>query len=348
MSEEKRKQKPGVRTSLNSGENNVKVHIEKKSSAGKQSVHNPTAEAASKTLPSMKLSTDTNWAEVSSESVLNAVTPASSERSLGEFKAEPPKPQDLPVSNKDRKKHKKVKSTDVEVKTDIVENETKQNKSVKKAKIQEIKLKSQKSKENGNIINDIKSSISNSIDNIKSDYDKLSNITSELNNLKKDLKPAINGNINKLKDYTANTVEKVKNIEMPKIRKTNYDIPVVKDAGKKQIKETDVNIKKLHKEDTVKETRPVNTSNVSSDELKAAAEVSSASAKQKEPDKDITQKLNQAIQKLNGAKTALNALNTQLQFAPKDQRELLMKRIALKEEQLVEAQKIIDNLQQNQ
>ena len=86
---DKPKQKPGVRTSLNSGENKVKANLTKSVIEVNSTPVNPTAEAAAKSLPSMKLTTNTNWAEEISASVLNAVTPVSSERSLGDNKVVP-------------------------------------------------------------------------------------------------------------------------------------------------------------------------------------------------------------------------------------------------------------------
>ena len=191
-------------------------------------------------------------------------------------------------------------------------------------------------------------SIAQGIDNIKIDYDQLAQIQSELHASAGDIKTSLGDRVNRIKDYAnsavANTANTVKNIEMPKFKKdeteANYDIPK-EEKPKTQPKAKETPKPQAQKpEATTKPQEKINETTVTTEELKAAAEVSSESAKPKD-DKELTQKLNQAIQRRDGAKNALNALNTQLQYTPKDQQKALKDRIKQKENQLADAEKIV-------
>ena len=339
----KTKQKPGVRTKLNSGDKKVKSSLTSNVSDNSAAPVNPTAEAAAKVLPSMKLSTEANWAEETSASVLNAVTPVSSERSLGDNKVIPIKNSEplIPVSEEDTEKQNK-----------------KQTKQKKKEKPKEPKVKKEpknkyKEKKNGGLLLDLKATITQGIDSIKVDYNQLAQIQAELHSSAGDIKSTLGDRVNRIKDYAnaamANTANTVKNIEVPKFKKdetdVNYDIPKEeKQKTKPESKEIPkVNDEKAETKQPQQEK--VNETTVTTEELKAAAEVSSESAKPKD-DKELTQKLNQAVQRRDGAKNALNALNTQLQYTPKNQQAALKERIKQKEKQFADAEKLVTEIQQ--
>ena len=322
--EEKTTQKPGVRTKLNSGSNKVKLRDNSKSKKGAEAAPNPTAAAATQKLPSMKLSTETNWAEETSNSVLNAVTPVSSKRSLGDSR-------NLPVT---------VGDTSVTV---IPEHtEPVQVKEVKKEPKNKYKKKKDK---NGNLIDDIKNSITQGIDSIKVDYEQLAQIQSELQGSAEGMKTKLSDRVNRIKEYantavaaSANVVEEIR----PK-KQNNYDVP------KEQFEDKKPKSKQKQKAETstpkpsdTNDKPIINQSEVSVDEVKEAAAMSMKT--EKVVDKDLSQKLNQAIQRRNGAKNALNALNTQLQYATGEKKKSLQDRIKQKEKQLEEAQAVIDEL----
>ena len=83
--------KPGVRTKLNSGENKVKKYNDKDTKTSEPAVPNPTAVAVTQKLPSMRLSTGTNWAEATSASVISVATAVTSERTLSQNMVVPAK-----------------------------------------------------------------------------------------------------------------------------------------------------------------------------------------------------------------------------------------------------------------
>ena len=348
----KTKQKPGVRTNLNSGEKKVKANLTKAIIEVNSTPVNPTAEAAAKSLPSMKLTTNTNWAEETSSSVLNAVTPVSSERSLGDNKVVPVKNSEplIPVEKEETPVKQEKKSAKSKKKEKIKEPKVAKE---PKNKYKE-KVKESKDKNGGGLLKDLKASITQGIDSIKIDYDQLAHIQAELHTSAGDIKTSLGDRVNRIKDYAnsamANTANTVKNIEMPKFKKdetdVNYDIPKEeKPKPQPKAKETPKPQSTKPEAEQPKPQEKVNATTVTTEELKAAAEVSSESAKPKD-DKELTQKLNQAIQRRDGAKNALNALNTQLQYTPKDQQKALKDRIKQKENQLADAEKLVSEIQQ--
>ncbi|MEE3348516.1 MAG: hypothetical protein VZR09_00605 [Candidatus Gastranaerophilaceae bacterium] len=322
MAEEKKKQKqkPGVRTKLNSGDKKVQTNTDKNSKQTMVAKPNPTAVSAYKALPSMKLSKE-NWAEETSKSILSAVTPVSSERSLGENKVVPVSDTPLPV----------VPEVQEVVPVVVPEKETKKN-----------KYKKKKEKKTS-IIDDIKASITQGFDSVKIDYDQLSQIQNELHIAKDGVKSSITEGVSRLKDYANSAVESAAAAteEMKKKQKE------LADAADKKIKAEVQRIEKEKKkkaaETSKQKTKAAPT--VSAEELAAAA----AAAKPvdaSEEEKIRLQKLNQAIQRRDGAKNALSALNTQLQYASPEQKKGLKERIKQKEQQLADAEAAIAELEQ--
>jgi len=317
--EEKKRHKPGVRTKLNSGDKKVQTNTDKNSKQAKAAQPNPTAVSASKKLPSMQLSKEANWAEETSNSVLSAVNPVSSERSLGENKVVPvPQEKSLPAETK-KKEAKPVAAPEPEKKN---------------------KYKKKKEKKSS-IIDDIKTSIAQGFDSVKIDYDQLAQIQNELHVKRDNIKSSLTDGVSKLKDYANSAVENAA-AAAEEMKKKQKELAAAADQRMKAEVERIEREKKQKQEEVKANAKPA--SDVSAEELQAAADAAKQNAS--EIDKEKLQKLNQATQRRDGAKNALNALNTQLQYASPEQRKGLQERIRQKEKQLEEAEALIAELSQ--
>lgn len=325
-------QKPGVRTKLNSGENKVKKLDDKNNKGAVPSTPNPTALSASKNLPTMKLATDTNWAEETSTSVLGMATPVSSERTLGNNKNVPaPKKVESIVPKEENKKKKSKKK---ETSADII---TKQEQDLKN------KYKQQKEKRPG-LIDDLKTSITQGIDSIKVDYEQLAKIQTELQGSASEVSTTLKERMERIKEYAntamANMPAPENRQEKRKKKETTYDIPkdVPKPPKKQNIKsQTTVEVQKPN------ESKPKAYSDESIAAVRNASEVAAEIQAGKEA-KSKDQELAQAIMRRDGAQKTLSSLRAQLKYAAGDQKAALEERIKLKEAQLGEAIELIEQL----
>ena len=269
----------------------------------------------------MRLSKEANWAEETSKSILSAVTPVSSQRSLGENKVVPVSDTPLPVIPEPQEVTQVV----------VPEKETKKN-----------KYKKKKEKKTS-IIDDIKASITQGFDSVKIDYDQLSQIQNELHVAKDGVKSSISDGVSRLKDY-ANSAMEGAAAAAEDLKKKQKELAAAADERMKAEVERIEKEKKKKAKETPKQKEKA-ASNVSAEELAAAAEVTKPTDASEE-EKIRFQKLNQAIQRRDGAKNALNALNTQLQYASPEQKKGLKERIKQKEQQLADAEAAIAELEQ--
>ncbi len=314
---EKKKHKPGVRTNLNSGEKKVQMKDEK--SASKPAAPNPTAVAASKKLPSMALPKDTNWAEETTSFVLSAISPAS----------EKVEPKGKTSSSKEVVFVAPELPEVVDIEATVAAKEKDKN---------TFKNKYNKKKDSsGNVINNMKDYISKGIADTKIDYNKLQKIQEGLHVSISDVKDTINGKMNELMDSTNALAASVKE-NAKKSKSVDYDVP-------KNLQTPEGQKKKKHSSQKAETTKVEPKKQEKTTKITVEKpQIIETTVPRTEEEKTFSQKMNQAIQRRDGAEKALSALNAQLQYAPKEQQKSIKDRIAKKQEQLEEAQKQIDAL----
>ncbi len=313
---EKKKHKPGVRTNLNSGDK--KVQLKDSKTASQQAAPNPTAAAASKKLPSMALSKEANWAEETTSFVLSAIAPAS----------EKVQPQGKTAPDTEVVFVAPELPDVIDIEATVTAKEKDKN---------TFKNKYNKKKDsNGNIINNMKDYIAKGISDHKIDYEQLQKIQTGLHVSISDVKETINGKMSELMD-SKNAIAAAAKEKAKKSKSDDYEIPknlqIPEEPKKKKGKLPKSEVPKTEKKQTEQTKVTV--------EKPEATETTIA---QKQENRDFSQKLNQAIQRRDGAEKALSALNAQLEYAPKEQQKSIKDRIAKKQEQLEEAQKQIDAL----
>lgn len=314
--------KPGVRTKLNSGENKI-IKINKSGSNSKEnSVPNPTAVAASQKLPKMELSTSTNWAEETSPSVLNMAIAITSERTLGENKVivipenavpeviQTETPQSATTSNKKPK-----------VKKDTTITPKKKN-----------KYKKQAAEKISNIIGDIKDSISLSVDSMKIDYNRLSEIQNGLKTSAKDLQTTITNKTDEIKNYTDNMKQELQEFRKETVKQkkaAKTPTPPKQQAANKPIEN---------------KTAKISTSQI--DEIKKASEYAAESQANEVNTKN--QKLSEAYISRDSLQKTIASLKAQLNYAKGDRKDSINERIKKKQAQLNETLALIEQILNNE
>ena len=312
----KGKQKPGVRTKLNSGDKKVKKYS--KTDKHAENTPNPTAVAASKKLPEMKLSHETNWvAETSSTIMLNSEGVLSSERSgmpetITYMPVELPQNIDLPAEIKDDIKQKIKANKDANKKNNAEAAKVLHQPKPKKNKF--------KDKFNGeNIIDNLKTYISNGISESKIDYARLNKIQAELNGKITHVTSKLTDKMETVMD-TASTVVSTGGEQLDKIR-------LALQANIEEAKQSKAAEKSAKAEETKKTKQPA---------------LQPETAKTIIPEKDVENpELTQAIQSEKSAQAALEALKEQLSSADDAMKQELQDKIAKKQKQLEAAQEKI-------
>ena len=322
--------KPGVRTKLNSGENKVKKYDDKSAKTVEPAVPNPTAVAVTQKLPSMRLSTSTNWAEATSASVISIATAVTSERTLSQNMVAPAQSLSLPetaqVSEEPKKPKKKKRETSSAA---IVQAEQDaKNKYKRKAK-----------EKKSSIIDDLKDSISQGIDSIKIDYDQLAHIQAELQGSASGVTSTIKDRVGRIKEYANTAMANTLKPEVPGHKKKEPKGEIPKVPPKTTDKKTkDVDVKKLQEQP---KSTPI--SDTSIEEVRKASEVAAES--QSKSTKTRDQQLSQAIMSRDGAQKTIASLRAQLNYASPDKKAAIEDRIKKKEAQLADALKLIEELQ---
>ena len=320
-----KKHKPGVRTDLNSGDKKVQLK-DSKSKSSKPSEPNPTAVAASKKLPEMKLVKEANWAAETTSFVLSAMAPAAESVSLP---AGQPHSTNTEVVFVDSNPPAEVNIEETVIAKNTDVNKTKN------------KYKKKKKKDGKNIISNVKDYIAQGIEENKIDYEQLKHIQEELqgsmSNLKANMKESINSKMSDMK-IAANALAESAKQQTEKIKKQQAENAKKKaELEKKAYEEMQRKDAELKQQEQSQE--PVKEEKI----LKELPPVQEAE-RPKPEDRTLSQKLNQAIQRRDGAEKALSALNAQLKYAKKSQQASIKERIERKTEQLEEAKQQIEQL----
>lgn len=311
--------KPGVRTNLNSGKNKIKK-INKTASNVERTTPNPTAQKASQNLPKMQLSTNTNWAEETSSSILNLSITITSERTLAENNIIEI-PDTVLSENSLTEEPEQIKTPTQQKKPPIKEEKKK-------------KYKKQVNTKFSGIIEDIKDTISLSVDSMKIDYKRINEMQTEIQTSAKAMKSTIQSKADEVKIYTNNIKNELSELkkEINKINKNNK-------TKKRTQQSTSIR--------EVSEPRKKNTPSTSSiNEIKKASEFAAKTQSQEANTRN--QKLSEAYISRDALQKNIASLKAQLNYASKERKEAIQNRITLKQEQLKETLILIEQILNNE